>query len=239
MVNELANGWENGLAREFTRRLAKLDCCAVSDALDKCGLPSAVTGIRPLAATRRIVGSVVTVKLLVGTPPVVSSIGGHSRHLGTTAIEMSGAGQVIVVEQRTGIDCAGWGGILSNAALMRKVEGVIVEGPARDIDEAHEIGFPVFARSGTARTARGRVFESATGEPIQVGDTTVANGDWVIADSSGIAFIPQARVEEVLKTAEHIHAREALMTKAVLACQPVGQVMGADYENMLAASKKD
>lgn len=219
----------------YAARLAKLDCCAVSDALDKCGLPCAITGIRPFAAVRRIAGSVVTVKLSAGSPPV----GASGRHLCTTAIELSGAGQVIVVEQRTGIDCAGWGGILSNAALARQVEGVIVEGPARDIDEASEIDFPVFARCGTARTARGRVFESATGEPIQVGETTVANGDWVIADSSGIAFIPQARVEEVLKTAEHIHAREALMTKAVLAGQPVGQVMGADYENMLTASKKD
>ena len=223
------------MASEFVARLARLDCCAVSDALDKCGLPGAITGIRPLAAVGRIVGSVVTVKLSAGTAPV----GGHGRHLGTTAIQLSGAGQVIVVEQRTGIDCAGWGGILSNAALVRKVEGVIVDGPARDIDEANEIGFPVFARCATARTARGRVFESATGEPIQVGDTTVANGDWVIADSSGIAFIPQARAEEVLKAAEHIHAREALMTKAVLAGQPVGQVMGGDYENMLAASKKE
>ena len=223
------------MASEFVARLARLDCCAVSDALDKCGLPCAVTGIRPFAAVGRIVGSVVTVKLSAGTAPV----GGHGRHLGTTAIQLSGAGQVIVVEQRTGIDCAGWGGILSNAALVRKVEGVIVEGPARDIDEANEIGFPVFARCATARTARGRVFESATGEPVQVGDTTVVNGDWVIADSSGIAFIPQARAEEVLKAAEHIHAREALMTKAVLAGQPVGQVMGGDYENMLAASKKE
>ena len=223
------------MSSEFAARLARLDCCAVSDALDKCGLPGAVTGIRPLAATRRIAGSVVTVKLSAGTAPV----GASGRHLGTTAIEMSGAGQVIVVEQRTGIDCAGWGGILSNAALVRKVEGVIVEGPARDIDEATEIGFPVFARSGTARTARGRVFESATGGPIQVGDTTVADGDWVIADSSGVAFIPQARVEEVLKTAEQIHAREAWMTKAVLAGQPVGEVMGADYENMLTAIGKE
>lgn len=220
---------------DYASRLSKLDSCAVSDALDKCALPCAVTGLRPLAAVRRIVGAVVTVKLSAGSPPA----GASGRHLCTTAIELSGAGQVIVVEQRTGIDCAGWGGILSNAALMRSIEGVIVEGPARDIDEANDIGFTVFARSGTARTARGRVFESATGQPIQVGDITVANGDWVIADSSGVAFIPQARLEEVLTTAEQLYAREAWMTQAVLAGQSVGQVMGADYENMLAASKKD
>ncbi len=222
---------------DYAVRLAKLDCCAVSDALDKCGLPSSVTGINPLAATRRIAGSVVTVRLSAGSASTMPS-GQKVRHLGTTAVESAGAGQVIVIEQRTGIECAGWGGILSNAAKLRGVEGVIVEGPARDIDEANEIGFSVYARCATARTARGRIYESANNEPIQVGDTTVSSGDWVIADSSGVAFIPHARIEEVLRAAELIQAREAAMTKAVLSGMSVGTVMGADYEHMLAPESK-
>jgi regulator of RNase E activity RraA len=211
-------------------RLARLDACAVSDALDSCGLPGAVTGIRALAAGRRLVGAAVTVKLAAGNAPA----GTPPRHLGTTAVELAGPGQVIVIEQSTGIDCAAWGGILSNAARVRAVEGVIVEGPARDIDEAQEIGFTVFARSATARTARGRVHESATNAPVRVGEATVHAGDWVIADSSGICFVPQARADEVLRTAERIHSREALMNKAVRAGEPAGRVMGADYEHMLA-----
>ena len=65
-----------------------------------------------------------------------------------------------------------------------------MEGPARDIDEYEEIGFPVFSRFTTPHTARGRVYEQSFGEPIQVGEARVAAGDYVIADASGIVFIP-------------------------------------------------
>lgn len=217
------------MADDFATRLARLDACAISDALDQLGLPPSVTGLAPRAAKGRISGSIITVKLAAGKPPE----GASPRHLCTTAIDQAEPGQVIVVEQRTGIECAGWGGILSNAARGRGVSGVIVEGLARDVNEAAEIGFPVYARGSTARTARGRIYESATGEPVTVGDLTVATGDWVVADGSGAAFIPAARIAEVLIAAERIASREAGMTKAVLAGHPVSTVMGGDYEHLL------
>ena len=217
------------MADDFATRLARLDACAVSDALDQLGLPPSVTGLAPRASKGRISGRVITVKLAAGKPPE----GTPPRHLGTTAIDMAVPGQVIVVEQRTGIECAGWGGILSNAARGCGVSGVIVEGLARDVDEAAEIGFPVYARGSTARTARGRIYESATGEPVSVGDVIVATGDWVVADGSGAAFVPADRIADVLVAAERIALREAGMTKAVLAGHPVSTVMGGDYEHLL------
>ena len=217
------------MADDFATRLSRLDACAVSDALDQLGLPPSITGLISQAATGRISGQIITVKLAAGKPPE----GSPPRHLCTTAIDLAEPGQVIVVEQRTGIECAGWGGILSNAALGRGIAGVIVEGLARDVDEAAEIGFAVYARGSTARTARGRIHESATGEPITIGDLNVATGDWVVADRSGAAFIPAGRIEDVLAAAEQIAAREAGMTKAVLAGHPVSTVMGGDYEHLL------
>ncbi|MGP1275634.1 MAG: RraA family protein [Caulobacterales bacterium] len=210
-------------------RLARLDACAVSDALDQLGLAASVTGLRPLSVRQRVFGEVTTVKLAAGKPPA----GAPSRHLCTQAIDSSGAFSVIVVEQRTGIECAGWGGILSNAARGRGISGVIVEGLARDVDEAADIGFAVYARGGTARTARGRIHEAATGVPVQVGDVTVSQGDYVVADSSGAAFIPKAEIENVLAAAENIALKEAAMTKAVMAGQPVSEVMGGNYEHLL------
>ena len=221
------------MADDFATRLARLDACAVSDALDQLGLPPSVTGLGSRAAKGRVSGSIVTVKLAAGKPPE----GTTPRHLCTTAIDMATPGQVIVVEQRTGIECAGWGGILSNAARGRGVSGVIVEGLARDVDEAAEIGFPVYARGCTARTARGRIYEIATGEPISVGDLTVATGDWVVVDGSGAAFISADRIADVLAAAERIAAREAGMTKAVLVGHPVSTVMGGDYEHLLETTE--
>jgi len=199
----------------------------VSDALDRLSLPSAVTGIGQRSVRRRIAGRVRTVKLDAANGRTAK------HHLCTTAIEASASGDVIVVEQKSGIDAAGWGGILSIGAKAKGVSGVIVEGPARDIDEAIELGFPVYARSVTARTARGRIIEVATGQPVTIGEVTVADGDYVLADGSAVTFIPSSQLERVVGEAEKIAAREGLMAKAARDGKPMSQVMGADYEQML------
>jgi regulator of RNase E activity RraA len=209
-------------------RLARLDACAVSDALDRLGLAGVVTGLQRLSSGRRICGRVLTVRMEKddGRPPA-------SRHLATTAIEMAQPGDVIVMEQRTGIDAACWGGNLSLGAKLREVAGVIVDGPARDVDEAREYDFPVFARSATAHTARGRIVETGTNVPITVGDVTVTPGDFVVADGSAVAFIAQGEIDRVLEAAEAIAARERAMVAALRDGTPISEVMGRSYENML------
>lgn len=216
---------------DAVKRLQRLDCCAVSDAMDKLGLHGTVSGLAQLATTRRIAGRVVTYRLVPAAeaPPAT----GAPRHLGTTAVEACKPGDVIVVEQRTGIDAGSWGGILSLGAKVRQVAGVIADGPVRDVDEARSLDFPVYGRSATARTARSRVAEAETNGPITVGDVRVEPGDYVIADASGVVFIPAAQIERLLDAAEMIAGREAAMARALLAGKPISQVMGADYEHML------
>jgi 4-hydroxy-4-methyl-2-oxoglutarate aldolase len=212
---------------DLISRLGKMDSCAVSDALDKLGLKGSVTGIHRFTTDRRIAGRVLTVKL--------DRAEGRSntRHLCTAAIEAATPGDVIVVEQSTGLDAASWGGNLAIGARMRGVAGVIVEGPARDIDDCQRLEFPVFARSHTARTARGRIVEVATNEPITVGDVQVTPGDYVVADGSAVVFVAQSEIERVLETAEAIVAREEAMAQALRDGIPISTVMGANYETML------
>jgi len=219
------------MADDFVKRLARLDCCAVSDAMDKLGLVGGVSGLDQRASTRRIAGRVVTYKLVPkDQAPTVS---GPPRHLGTTAIEAAQPGDIVVVEQRTGLDAGSWGGILSLAAKVRGVAGVIADGPVRDIDEARGYDFPVYCRSLTARTARGRVAEAFTNEPVTVGEIAVHPGDYAIADASGVVFVRAHDIARVLDAAEAIAGREAAMARALMAGLPVSQVMGADYEHML------
>ena len=217
---------------DFVTRLNRLDCCAVSDAMDKLGLKDQVAGgLEQRAGTRRIAGRVVTLRLVAAAkaPPPA----GRPRHLGTTAIEMAQPGDVIVVEQRTGIDAGCWGGVLTLGAKIKGVAGVVADGPVRDIDEARAFDFPVYCRALTARTARGRVAEAATNEPVTIGLVRVDPGDYVVADASGAAFVPAAEIGRVLDAAEAIAGREAAMAKALLAGTPISEVMGADYEHML------
>src|SRR3989442_3604906 len=133
---------------DLLTRLNQLDSCAVSDAMDKLGLRGVVTGIHQYSTQRKIAGRVVTVKLGIddGRPTA-------ARHLSTTAIETAQPGDVIVVEQRTGVDAAAWGGNLSLGAKVRGIAGVICEGPARAIDETRPHDFTVYALATTCTTA--------------------------------------------------------------------------------------
>jgi 4-hydroxy-4-methyl-2-oxoglutarate aldolase len=216
------------LVAGFVARLRKVDCCAVSDALDSLNLKGVVSGLPQRSGASRIAGQVITVKLGIGAPPA-----GPPRHLCTTAIENGGSDNVIVVEQRTGVEAGSWGGLLSLGAKTRGIAGVIVEGPARDIDQSIELGFPVFARSLTARTARGRISEQATNVPVEIGDIVVLPGDYVIADRSAVIVVSKAEIGRVLPVAERIAAKEEEMAKHISAGQPIGAVMGRNYEHLL------
>jgi len=209
-------------------RLRKLDICDLSDALDALGLPPSVTGMVGTSALRPIAGRAVTVKLVAGNAP-----GGASRHLCTAAVEAADADSVIVIEQRSGLDAAAWGGILSRAAKYRGIAGTIVDGPTRDVEEANSVGYTVYARNTTARTARGRIHEAECQTPIKFGDTTVSPGDYVAIDRSGCVVIPAARIADVLSRAEDIFAKSEKMAAAVGQGAPVSQVMGGNYETML------
>jgi len=223
----MAAGTLSGMEEVLTR-LSRVDACAVSDALDKLGLKGVVTGIHRFSTDRRISGRVLTVKLdrAEGRPPT-------TRHLCTAAIEAALPGDVIVVEQRTGLDAASWGGNLSIGAKMRGVAGVIIDGPARDLDESRQLDFPVFAKDHTARTARGRIVEVATNEPVTIGEITVSHGDYVVADGSAVAFVSPNDILRVLDAAESIVEREKAMADALHQGKPISQVMGANYEHML------
>lgn len=216
------------------QRLARLDVCAVSDALDKLGIAQGYVGGLPRRSGRsQIAGRVVTYRLVAASEAKTAAADGPPRHLGTTAVELAQPGDVIVGEQRSSIEAGTWGGILSLAAHLKGVAGLIAEGPLRDVDEAVAYGFTVFSRSLTARTARGRVVEVEVNGPVTVGDVVVNHGDFVIADGSGMVFIRAADADRVLAAAEEIAGREAAMAKALLSGKPVTEVMGASYEHML------
>lgn len=219
------------------QRLRRLDVCAVSDALDKLGLPGVVTGIirrsGPFQGGGRIAGRAVTMMVGPGRPPA-----GPPKHLGCTAIERSGPDDIIVVEQRSGIEAGCWGGLLTLGAKVRGVAGVVADGPLRDVDEAIAYEFPIFSRSLTSRTARSRVVELGVQVPVVIGadvggQVTVQPGDYVLADHSAVIFIPVDQIERVLDVAEMIVAKEAAMAKAILSGTPIGEVMGGNYEHML------
>lgn len=210
-------------------RLARLDACAVSDALDALGLTGAVPGLFPIWAGARMVGRAIPMRLAEGPAPAdVPRV-----HLGARAIDRGGPGDVIVVANDGRVRMGAWGGLLSRAAVRACIAGVVVDGACRDVDEARELGFPVHALSGVAATARGRVHEVSVGEQVEIAGIPVSQGDLVIADGSGVVVVPSARAGDVLDAAERIATREELMIADLQAGKQAGEVLGTDYEAML------
>jgi regulator of RNase E activity RraA len=209
-------------------QIAKLDSAALSDACDMVGIdPQVITGLdNPTGA--RIAGRAITVLLGPATGDA------SSRHLCTAAIEVAGPGDVIVVAHQGRLDCAGWGGNLSRAAQARGAAGTIVDGAVRDIDESAAIGYPVFAKGATPRTARRRTREHAWDVPVDIAGVTVCPGDIVVADATGIVVVGAADAPRVVDIAVGIVEREAAMAMAIAAGTPISAVMGADYEQMNA-----
>lgn len=212
----------------FIERLEALDVCALSDAKDSLGLPAAISGLARQSGNGLLVGQVKTVELVEGVPPADMP----KVHLGARAIVAS-TSQTVIVVAHPGVDAGGWGGVLSAGAQEAGVRGVVLDGPTRDRDEAVQLGFPIFARGTTARTARGRVYERSTGDRIQIGGQDVSDGDYVVADASGVVFVSAGDIERVLAAAEHIAAKEAAMVASLRAGNAITAVMGADYETML------
>ena len=218
---------------EAIARLGKLDSCAVSDALDRLGLRGSVIGVGPLWPCPRIVGRCVTVKIKP------AGLERPKQHLCTSAIAAAQAGDVIVVDNGGRIDVAAWGGLLSLAAQVRQVRGVIVDGACRDLDESRDLAFPVFGRAAVQVTARGRIMQQSFNEQIAFAGVEVNPGDLVIADASGVVFVPRAKENEVLAQAEALAEREAAMAAAIRAGRSVLEVMESmGYEAMLAGASE-
>jgi regulator of RNase E activity RraA len=204
----------------LVERLSALDACAVSDALDTLGLPGAVTGIRPLWPVDRVVtGRARTIQAAPRTPDA------PGQHIASPLIAVAEPGDVAVIANGGREDVSCFGGILAVAALERGMAGVVIDGACRDIAESDELGLPVFGRAVVPISARGRIVQVSMDEPVEFAGVTVSSGDYVIADRSGVVFVPAADCERVVELAERIVAREQAMVEAVRAGESVLEVM--------------
>jgi 4-hydroxy-4-methyl-2-oxoglutarate aldolase len=120
------------------------------------------------------------------------------------AVELAPPGSVLVVDA-AGLLLGHWGEVLSWAALVQGIRGLVIDGGVRDIDSLEQMGFPVFARGvsmkGTVKKAIGSL-----GTGAEVGGVAVNLGDLVVADRDGVMVLPATDVDSVLSAA---HSREA------------------------------
>jgi regulator of RNase E activity RraA len=89
----------------------------------------------------------------------------------------------------------------------KKIGGIILDGPIRDIDEIGNWDFPVYCTG----TTPGGPYKEGPGEinvPISCGGVSVNPGDIILADPDGIIVIPRKDAAVILKDAKEFQAKD-------------------------------
>lgn len=187
-------------------RASVLDTATLSDALDRLGIAGQCLGIKPLDPEFRLTGRAMTFQYVpAGNPP--GTVGDY--------IDDVPPGAVIVLDNGGREDATVWGDILTEVAARKGIAGTVIDGACRDTALCRKLNYPVFSRSHSMRTGKDRVQLDVSGQPVNIGDARVAQGDLLRGDADGVVVIPQAHEERVLQLAEAIQAAEDKIREAV------------------------
>ena len=150
--------------------------------------------IKPMVTKQKICGPAVTVKLSMGDSLMV-----------TKAVDMAQPGDVIVIDGRGSGNNALWGDHRSLSCKVKGIEGVVMDGAFRDLEECEEIGFPMYAKAVTCGSS-----------------TKNSNGEINVAISCGgvtvnrVCVIPQEFAEEIMTNAQKKMESLDKVTKEIL-----------------------
>jgi regulator of RNase E activity RraA len=189
---------------ESAKPFLSIPTASLSDALDRIGIRGFMSyEIRPLGRYARVAGPAITIKDIPATERVIPL-------LAMEAIDSAPVGGIIVrsVQGIDARDIGLWGGLMSQAAKVKGIQAVVLDGGSRDLVEAEKMKFPIYARSVAPSTSVGRTRVSAINVPIECGGLTVAPGDIVVADADGVVVIPKQKLAESLKLAQEIDKTE-------------------------------
>lgn len=205
----------NSSEKELVALFAGLDTPAVSDAMDKLGIPGQCLGIKPLDNYRGVVvGPAFTVKYVPCGQPA-GTVGDF--------IDEVAPGDVVVIDNAGRTDCTVWGDIMTQYAGARGIAGTVIDGVCRDVAKALGDGYPLFTAGRFMRTGKDRVEVAAVNQPVSIGHTRVCARDIVVADANGVVVVPLARAREVAETARSIELAEAQIRELIAAGKTLGQ----------------
>jgi 4-hydroxy-4-methyl-2-oxoglutarate aldolase len=174
----------------------------ISDVLDELGITGAVgaTTLKPTTPGATIVGPALTLRNIMQREHPYESARAHVNKMAEfEAHNLTLPGDVLVIDGVAGI--SNMGGISSQIAKHNGGIGAIISGGVRDIAHQRKVGYPVWATEITPMTGKWRIQAMEINGDIEVAGVRVSPGDIVVADDTGVCFIPIARAAEVLQKA--------------------------------------
>lgn len=183
--------------------------CTASDVLDELGFKLVVPAdvLKPRYTSGVVAGQVLTIRYLperrsFANPELRQTPSRLAHH---SVFSIGRPGDVVVIDAQGVADASVFGGIAALAARKAGVAACVVDGAARDLGEIREMRLPVWSRSLTPQTGKWRLEAVAINEPVMCGGVQVRPGDLMIADESGMCFVPvevaEAAVARILEVA--------------------------------------
>jgi 4-hydroxy-4-methyl-2-oxoglutarate aldolase len=195
-------------------RLIKIGAAPLSDALGKTSAMN--HAIRPRSSNPRLAGPAFTVRVHTADILMVGK-----------ALSECPKDSVLVIDGHAECDTALWGGLMTEAARVKGLAGVVIDGAIRDSAEIARSRLPVYARA-IVPNAGGAEYPGELQIPVQCGGVVVNPGDWLVGDADGVVAIPAAKLDEAIHTADRILEAESRIAKAIRAGQDVGTILQCD-----------
>jgi regulator of RNase E activity RraA len=194
------------------------DCTGViSDTMDELGIPLGVVGasvLKPTMPGTIMVGPAMTLRNLLQR---IDPLQGARDHVNKMAEfechNLASPGDVLVIQGVPNI--SNMGGNSSQTGKRQGEAGAIVEGGIRDITHTRAAGYPIWSSDITPVTGKWRIEAAEINGPIEIGGVQVHPGDLVVADDTGVCFIPRDQIMKVLEHAEKKAKSEGARVKAI------------------------
>ena len=197
-----------------------------SDAMDELGIIGVVPAsvLKPTDPKARLVGRALTVMNVAASARVRENVaGGVSGMAEIEAHNLTEPGDVLVLK---GVDqISNMGGMSATIGHRQGQLGAIVDGAVRDVDHSRDIGYAIWSRSVSPITGKWRVKTIAVNKPVTICGIAVNPGDLVLADETGVCFIPRERAADVLARARKIAASEVVREAKIASGVPVAELL--------------
>ena len=199
-------------SNNYTKRLNKCYTGVIHDVMRDLKyrnftLPSS---IRPSKNNHVLSGQVFTVE-----GKVDKNFDPHETLLAWTGFLSKAPENKVVICQPNTQEIALMGELSAETLQLRGVRGYIVDGGARDLDFILKIDYPVWSKFYTPKDLVGYWKPIKFEQPIIIGDVTIHNNDYVLADIDGVVIIPQDNINEILTQSEKLINTENLVRKAI------------------------
>jgi regulator of RNase E activity RraA len=197
----------------------------VSDVMDELGITGVVGAslLQPTLPGSCIVGPALTVRNIVQREHVYESARRQVNKMAEfEAHNLAQPGDIVVIEGVSGV--SNMGGISAQTGKRQGEAGAVVFGGIRDVAHSRRVGYPVWASEVTPVTGKWRIETVEINGPIAIAGIRVAPGDIVLADDTGVCFIPAERAAEVLAAAQRKAALEQKKCQAIDAGVPVASL---------------